>query len=229
MRFKEWVENFRSFQFWDPKILRNPDRGRHTMLGPSGEHLAPILNALRRKNPKGFNRLLRRIKKLFPTVSSISIEGGGDRGSQSIRIHEQNGRDVSFNSRQVSDGVLRLLAVTSLLYVERLPSVITFEEPENGVHPQLIREVVQILRELTQRKPPNDCQVFFTTHSPYVLDEFYDHPEQVFLVERGRPQEGTNITRLSEKKDLSIVRDTFEHSLGEAWVSGLLGATARGK
>ena len=229
LRFKDWVEKFRSFQFWDPKILRSPDRGRHTMLGPSGEHLAPILNALRRKNPNGFNRLLRRIKKLFPTVSSISIEGGGGWGWQSIRIHEQNGRDVTFNSQQVSDGVLRLLAVISLLYVERLPSVITFEEPENGVHPQLIREVVQILRELTQRKPSNDCQVFFTTHSPYVLDEFYDHPEQVFLVERGRPQEGTNITRLSEKKDLSIVRNTFEHSLGEAWVSGLLGATARVK
>ena len=81
------------------------------------------------------------------------------------------------------------------------------------------------------RKPPNQCQVFFTTHSPYVLDEFFDHPEQVFVVERGRPLEGATIMRLSERHQgkLKIVRETFEHSLGEAWVNGLLGATAGAK
>jgi predicted ATPase len=129
----------------------------------------------------------------------------------------------------MSDGVLRLLAVTSLLYLERIPSVITFEEPENGVHPQLIREVVQVLKELTLRKAPNVCQVFFTTHSPYVLDEFFDHPEQVFLVERGRPLQGATIKRLSQRPQLKIVRDAFEHSLGEAWVNGMIGATAGAK
>jgi predicted ATPase len=127
----------------------------------------------------------------------------------------------------MSDGVLRLLAVTSLLYVDRVPSLITFEEPENGVHPQLIREVVQILRELTQRKPPNRCQVFFSTHSPYVLDEFFDQPEQVYCMDRAGPLEGASILRLSENKQLKIARDTFKQSLGEAWTTGLL--TARGR
>jgi len=131
-----------------------------------------------------------------------------------------------FNSQQMSDGVLRLLAVTSLLYLDRIPSVITFEEPENGVHPQLIREVVQILRELTQRKPPNRCQVFMTTHSPYVLDEFYDHPEEVYCMDRPHPQAGATIVRLSDNKQLNIARNSFRQSLGEAWTSGLLGATA---
>jgi predicted ATPase len=144
-------------------------------------------------------------------------------------LHEANGQAEIFNSQQMSDGVLRLLAFTSLLYLDRIPSVITFEEPENRVHPQLIREVVQVLKELTLRKPPNQCQVFFTTHSPYVLDEFFDHPEQVFLVERGKPLEGATIRRLSDRPQLKIVRNAFEHSLGEAWVSGLLGATAGAK
>ncbi len=104
--------------------------------------------------------------------------------------------------------------------------MLTFEEPENGVHPQLIREVVQILRELTQRKPPNRCQVFLTTHSPYVLDEFHDHPEQAYCMDRPQPQAAATIVRLSENKQLNIVRDAFKQSLGEAWTSGLLGATA---
>lgn len=226
LRFRSWIESFRGFLLWDPKILRAPDRGKHDTLGPSGEHLAPLLARLRREKPEAYTKLVNRVKRLFPTVSDISVQGGRTWGWQTVRLHEANGQAVTFNSQQMSDGVLRLLAVTSLLYLDRIPAVITFEEPENGVHPQLIREVVQVLKELTLRKPPNQCQVFFTTHSPSVLDEFFDHPEQVFLVERGRPLEGATITRLSERPQLKIVREAFEHSLGEAWVSGLLGATA---
>jgi predicted ATPase len=229
LRFREWVESFRGFLLWDPKVLRTPDRGRHETLGPSGEHLAPLLARLKREKPDAFLKLVNRVKRLFPTVSDISVQGGRTWGWQTLRLHEANGQAVVFNSQQMSDGVLRLLAVTSLLYLDRIPAVVTFEEPENGVHPQLIREVVQVLKELTLRKAPNQCQVFFTTHSPYVLDEFLDRPEQVFLVERGKPLEGANITRLSERPQLKIVRNAFEHSLGEAWVNGLLGATAGAK
>jgi predicted ATPase len=229
LRFRAWIGTFRSFLLWDPKILRMPDRGKHDTLGPSGQHLAPLLARLRREKPDAYAKLVNRVKRLFPTVSDISVQGGGRWGWQTLRLHEANGQAVTFNSQQMSDGVLRLLAVTSLLYLDRIPAVVTFEEPENGVHPQLIREVVQVLRELTLRKPPNECQVFFTTHSPYVLDEFYEHPEEVFLVERGRPLEGATITRLQDRPQLTTLRKAFDHSLGEAWVTGLLGATAGAK
>ena len=147
-------------------------------------------------------------------------------GWRSFRLHESNCKEAVFNSQQMSDGVLRLLAVASLLYVDQVPSVVTFEEPENGVHPQLIREVVQILRDLTHRKPPNRCQIFLSTHSPYVLDEFWDYPEQVYCMERPQPQRGARVVRLSENKQLHLARETFEKSLGEAWVTGVIGATA---
>jgi predicted ATPase len=225
MRFREWIERFRSYLVWDPKVLRNPDRGKHGEIGQSGEHLASVLGHLKDKNREAFDKLVKRLRRLFPTLSDISVSGGGW-GWRTVRLHEGNGRSVVFNSHQMSDGVLRLLAVTSLLYLDRIPTVLTFEEPENGVHPQLIREVVQILRELTQRKPPNRCQVFMTTHSPYVLDEFFDHPEQVYCMDRPHPQAGASIIRLSENKQLKLARDTFKQSLGEAWTSGLLGATA---
>ena len=154
---------------------------------------------------------------------------GAGWGWQSIKFHEVkgNGAKITFNSQQMSDGVLRLLAVASLLYVDHPPRLLTFEEPENGVHPQLLREVVQILRELAQRHSPDRCQVFLTTHSPYVLDEFFDHPEEVYCMERPSLGAGTRIVRLSENKQLPIARDTFQNSLGEAWASGLIGAAAR--
>lgn len=226
LRFRKWVEGFRQYLIWDPKVLRNPDRGKHDEIGPSGEHLASVLGRLRDRNRPAFDRLVQRLKHLFPTVTDVSVSGRGGWGWRMIRLHEGNGKQIVFSSQQMSDGVLRLLAVTSLLYLDRIPSLITFEEPENGVHPQLIREIVQILRELTQRKPPNRCQVFLTTHSPSVLDEFFDYPQGVYCMDRREPQAGATIIRLSENKQLKLARDTFDKALGEAWTSGLIGATA---
>lgn len=226
LHFRRWVEQFRSYLIWDPKVLRCPDRGKQGELGPSGEHLAVLIGQMKDKRPDAFRRLVRRIRGLFPTVTDISVSGRGW-GWRSIRVHEGNGKEErAFNSQQMSDGVLRLLAITTLLHLERIPSLITLEEPENGMHPQLVREVVQILRELTQRKPPNQCQVFFASHSPYVLDEFYDYPEEVYCMDRAKPLAGASISRLSENRQIRVVRNAFAHSLGEAWASGLIGATA---
>jgi len=227
LRFREWVERLRYFLLWDPKVLRSPDRGKHEELGPSGEHLAPFLALLKQRHPQKFARLLARVRRLFPHVSDISVSGGKAWGWRTVRLHERDGKkQVVFNSQQMSDGVLRLLAVTSLLYQERSPPLIMFEEPEDGIHPQLIRELVQILRELTLRKPPNRSQVVFTTHSPYVLDEFYDHPEEVFVMARTHPQAGASVCQLSTASQLGQAKDTFTDSLGEAWFSGLIGGIA---
>ncbi|OJW08009.1 MAG: hypothetical protein BGO49_20685 [Planctomycetales bacterium 71-10] len=224
-RFRTWIEGFRSYLIWDPKVLRRLDRGKHPEMGASGEHLATLVGRLKDEHPEAFGRLVRRLRKLFPNLSDLSVSGRGW-GWREIRLHEGPDPEIVYNSRQMSDGILRLLAITSLLYLKDIPPLITLEEPENGVHPQLVREVIQIIRELTQRRPPNQCQVFLTTHSPYVLDEFFDHPEQVYCVDRPRPLAGATVTRLSEKREISIVRETFERSLGEAWTSGLIGSTA---
>ena len=203
----------RSYLIWDPKILRNPDRGKHTELGPSGEHLATLIGRLKDEKPDVFRRLVIRLRRLFPTLSDISVSGRGW-GWREIHLQEGHGGGAaSFNSRQMSDGVLRLLAITSLLYLDRMPSLITLEEPENGVHPQLAREVTQILREITHRNPPNQCQIFFTTHSPYVLDEFLDHPEQVYCFDRPGPLAGATIVRLSERRSFrSLGSHSNSHS-----------------
>ena len=214
LHFREWIENFRSYLIWDPKILRNPDRGKHTALGPSGEHLATLIGRLKDEKPDGFRRMVTRLRRLFPNLTDLSVSGRGW-GWREIRLHEGQKKDeVTFNSRQMSDGVLRLLAITALLYLDEIPPLITLEEPENGVHPQLVREAIQILRKVTQRKPPNECQVFFTTHSPYVLDEFLDHPEQVYCFDRPAPLAGATIVRLSDKKEVTIARRCFRAIAG---------------
>ncbi len=230
IRFREWVVQFRFFSIWDPKILRSTNRGKHDELGPNGEHLASILAQLKQKNPENFDRLLTRIKRVFPYIEDIALTGGKGWGWRMIQQHEvANGRNSKISSQQMSDGVLRLLAVASLLYLDNTPSVLMFEEPENGIHPQLLREVVAILRELTLRKPPHRCQVFFSTHSPYILDEFLDSPDEVFLMNRLPMNSGVSISQLGEMDKPQLARLIKHFSLGEAWYSGLIGGTTKGR
>jgi len=221
-RFARWVRRFRYFSTLDPKSMRNPDRGKYQFLGASGEHLAPVIANLKSHEPELFEKLVQRLRAFFPNLSDITFSGQGW-GWRSIRLHEKHGaKEYTLNNRQVSDGLLRLLAITSFLYSDPIPTIVMFEEPENGVHPHILREMVHVLKELTLRKTPNRTQVFFTTHSPYVLDEFKDHPEQVWVADHSYVKGGSRIVRLSDQSQLEKVKKSFE-SLGDAWFFNAIG------
>ncbi len=226
--FSSWIRRIRYFSILDPETLRLPDRGRHLFLGRSGEHLASILANFRKRHPGEFQVFLSRVRKFFPNLYDVSFSREGW-GWSAIRTHEKHdGGELVFNNRQVSDGMLRLLAITSFLYQDIIPTVLMLEEPENGVHPHFLRGIIQVLRELTLRKGQNKCQVFFTSHNPYVLDEFYDVPEQVWVMGVPGPKAGASIYRLSDKSQLNKLKETFG-TLGEAWFSSVLGGTPSAK
>lgn len=222
--FRDWVKGFRSFLLWDPQALRAPSRGEYDELGPAGEHLSAVISDMAETRPDDAKQLVGRLRRLFPMISGITVRPK-KWGWLELEMKEAG---HTLNSRQMSDGILRLLAVTSFAYSESLPTLLSLEEPENGVHPRLLSEVVAILGELTRRKTPHPCQVFFTSHSPYVIDEFVDSPEHVYLMAR-RGDEGAAVQRLSELPSLEAVRSTYEDSLGEAWFTGLLDVPPKGE
>jgi predicted ATPase len=223
LRFRDWVEHIRYFSMWDPKILRSTDRGKHDELGSNGEHLASLLALLKKHSPPRFDQLMERMKRMFPHIQDLGLTGGRGWGWKLIQQHEvSNGRNVALPSQHMSDGVLRILAICCLLYLENPPTIVMIEEPENGIHPRLLREAIGMLRELTLNKPPKDCQVFFTTHSPYVLDEFIFSPANVFVMDRKEHGRGAAIMKLSTDDQLARLQSGFE-SLGEAWFAGIIG------
>ncbi|MDR1283749.1 MAG: ATPase, partial [Opitutaceae bacterium] len=62
-------------------------------------------------------------------------------------------------------------------------------------------------------------QVIATTHSPYLLDLFREHPEEVVIAEKhGRE---AHFFRLSDRADLAEL--LAGASLGDLWYSGILG------
>ena len=228
LRFRSYLERFQSFLLWSPKDLRRPHQGLAERLGPSGEQLPGFWAFLNRKEPDKAAELLAMLQRIFPRIEAIHSTGRQAWGWHHLAISERFGKTlIQYPAEQASDGFLRMLAVFSLKYFSNSPKIITLEEPENGVHPQLISQVLDHLKSLADRKEPNKVQVFMTSHSPYVLNEFSDRPESVHIFEKGRQDNVPGIVRLKDRKQVTDAAEGLNRSLGDLWYSNLLGGGAR--
>ena len=81
-------------------------------------------------------------------------------------------------------GLLHLTAVAGA----KNDSLVAFDEVENQLHPHAIRSLIAAMR---QRADERDLTIVLTTHSPVVLNQFRDEPEQVFVLGHGDPAVGT--------------------------------------
>jgi predicted ATPase len=111
----------------------------------------------------------------------------------------------------------------TLAYLPEPPRFVGFEEPDRGIHPRLLRDVRDALYRLSypqnfgENRPP--VQVLATTHSPYFVDLFSDHPEEIVVADKVGHE--VRFTRLCDIPNFEeILRDAH---LGEAWYTGILG------
>jgi predicted ATPase len=112
----------------------------------------------------------------------------------------------------VSDGTLRLLALTLLAYLPKLEGIYLVEEPENGIHPRAVEIALQSLASVY------DAQVLMATHSPVVLS--LARPEQLLCFAR-TPEGETDVVLGSEHPRLQAWQR--ETDLGTLFASGILG------
>lgn len=191
-------------------------------LAPDGSNLAAVLTRHRDRQPAVYAELGREIVRLLPEFSALELTAlPGDRVEFGLRLAEGE----LLPAAELSQGILYLVAILVLAYDPDPPRVLCLEEIDRGVHPRLFREIRDALYRLSYpvaggagRRP---VQIIATTHSPYFLDLFREHPEEVILSQKvGR---AARFERLIDRPDLpELLR---EGSLGDMWYSGILGGT----
>ena len=167
-----------------------------------------MLHTLLTTRRREFNRVEELLRAAVPEVEELLTLVTGTSVRVAVR---ERGFEEPFGPEHLSDGTLRLLAFIKAL---ALPNpLVSFEEPENRVHPELLGALVELMRL-------SGKQVIVTTHSPSLLDHF--KPEEVYLVAKIEGE--TRIKRLSTMEDINVVKRFIDRGggLGEAWVSGLL-------
>jgi len=223
-KVKEWIDGINTYLLWYPEELKKASRGLTRDLGPSGQYLASVVGWLEKNQPEDFDNLKKELKRFYPELRDI-FTISSKFGWRYLYSREGREREFKFSSQQVSDGFLRILAIATFLYLPNPPTLLALEEPENGVHPQLLREIITLIRSIAYRRKPYPTQVFLTSHSPYVLDEFLDHLEEVYILNR----KGMDIKprKLSDIKKIDLAKEVFSNSLGELWYQGVIGGSAK--
>lgn len=195
-------------------------------LAPDGANLAGVLDRLRDQNPERFEALNQQLGRWIPEFDRILFETPGQ-GQRSIALRTREGKH-SIKAADLSQGTLIALALLTIAYLPEPPSIVCLEEPDHGLHPRLLRDVRDALYRLAypegaeEKREP--VQVIATTHNPYFLDLFREHPEEIVIAEKVG-MEG-KFSRLSDRADLEEI--LADAPLSEVWYSGVLGGVPSG-
>jgi len=172
----------REMQKWrflalEPSAMRKPDRFQtEPIVNANGGHLPAALRRLVReaerqdKDPEDvYASVANRLAALVP-ISSIQVDADEVRQLLTLQVRERTG--IALPAASLSDGTLRFLALSVLAEDPETGGVFCIEEPENGIHPAKMPEMVNLLRDLAvdvSEAPDKDNpfrQVIVATHSP---------------------------------------------------------------
>lgn len=218
---------------WSARNLALPtslDPGRRFRLEGNGFGLPTLLDDLLSDNRDNFSRLEQEFIEIFPHVSSIGLSqqpgfsAAVDRPDETLELKSSPGKQIVFRllnnkhdlpASQAAEGMLYILAYLALMHLPEPPRVLLIEEPENGIHPNRVHDIVRILRKLVERHPTT--QIVMTSHSPYLVDAF--QPEEVTWCHR---DSSTNDVRMDRLDTLPNVKQSLSvFSLGEIWTGEL--------
>ena len=217
---RDRLSSIRSYALQHQAMAQPSPREDGAELAANGGNLAAVLWHLRERSPGEYEAMTAEMLRIMPEFRTLELlERSGGKVEFSLRLAE-NG---IVPADELSQGMLYLMGMLALAFDPDPPCILCIEEVDRGVHPRTLREVRDALNRLSypqsyglSRRP---VQVVATSHSPYFIDLFRNHPEEVIIADKhGRE---ARFTRLVDRPDLpELLR---EGSLGEMWYSGILG------
>lgn len=205
------IRLYREWSFGRYTIPRLPQKADlpNDVLEADASNLGLVLNRLRR-DPQVKKHLLTALQALYKGIDDydVQIEGG------TVQVFFHEGK-FTVPATRLSDGTLRYLCLLAILCHPNPPPLICIEEPELGLHPDVLPTLADLLREASQR-----TQLIVTTHSDVLVDSMTDCPEAVLVAEKS--ETGTVLTRLDAAK-LKPWLDKYR--LGQLWTRGDIGGT----
>ncbi|MGA1990117.1 MAG: AAA family ATPase [Bryobacteraceae bacterium] len=204
------IRLYRGWYTGEQSVLRQPQR---TDLPPDflledASNLCLVLDNLELLGMQ--NVLVDRLREFHEPIASLHTIASG--GSIQLFLDERTLAD-RIPAARLSDGTLRYLCLLTILCHPSPPPLICIEEPEIGLHPDILPTIAELLVEASQR-----TQLIVTTHSEALVDALTDTPEAVVVCEK---EAGSTTMRRLDKGALKEWLDKY--SLGHLWRTGELG------
>lgn len=210
----EYVSRWHTSDFNPPLAKMLPAAGPQTHLGRFGENLANYVQYLEKEHPTRFQSVLDAISKQIPGLERVGYERTVD--DRLLLKFNERGYSDPFYAKSISDGTLKLFAYLLLLEDPDPAPLILIDEPENGLHHQVLGPLANAIRQ--KSNTPGGPQVIVATHANYFIDGL--HPREVFVVSKSKDG-GSTIHRASD--DLAV-QGMFDEGipLGSLWYSNHL-------
>ncbi|MBE7540721.1 MAG: AAA family ATPase [Opitutaceae bacterium] len=211
----------RRFELDHNAIAMAAPRRENQELKANGGNLAALVLRWKEEHPAIFAAWATQVLRVFPEYDDIAIHDvSGNDLALGMRI---TGERTRVPAQDLSQGTLYAMVIFALAVDPSPPSIVCIEELDRGLHPRILREIQDAMYSLSHpasqglgREP---VQVLATSHSPYLLDLYRDHVEEVILTEKIGT--AAHFKKLTERKDLSELLEGA--SLGDLWFTGILG------
>jgi len=211
-RLAEILSSIRIYRDWSlgrytPPRLPQPADLPNLCLEENARNLGLVLNRLK-SDIKSKEKLIEMFKAVYDEAQDfgVMIEGG------TVQIFVQEER-FNVPATRLSDGTLRYLCLLAILCDPTPPPLVCIDEPELGLHPDLINHIADALRFASQK-----TQLIVTTHSTALVDAFTDDPETILVCEK---LDGCSHMKRLDKEQLAPWLEKYR--LGALWTSGEIG------
>jgi len=204
------IRLYRNWVFGPDAGLRQPPRADDpsTFLTERGDNLPLLLSKLRGDSRQQF---VESLQQLYDGIVDFQVEVGGGRAE--LFVVEQGAGERYVPASRLSDGTLRYMALAAILLDPEPPPLVVIEEPELGLHPDVVLGIGELLIQASER-----TQLVVTTHSRVLINALEDHASSVVVCEKRDGQ--TQMKRLYPER---LEEWLEQYSLGYLWSIGELG------
>ncbi len=200
-------------------IRQGNQTDRSARLADDGWNLVNTFASLGRDQESAAARIFASLVPHFSDVDVKPVQGG----NLGFFFRDRWNPAVEYRPEQVSDGTMLVLAYVTILHQQNAPDLLAIEEPERGLHPYLIRDLVALLRKLaTGELGKKPTQVLLATHSAELLNVV--EPHEVRFMQRSSTDGSVEIRKAPlDSPDWAKAFAAYDESLRGMWLSGGLG------
>lgn len=194
----------------DPNLAREPDDiTSDVVLDKYASNITTVLANIEKINPNAVSEIIETMQLLVPSLENIKTQKEKLINKMVATFKEEGSRDT-FPARLVSDGTIYALSILAIIYSNN-DGIVMIEEPERGLHPKAISELVEFFREKSINFP-----IFINTHNEAILKKAL--PQEVFIVSK---KDGK--TELFNVLNRYPNYDYKEMDINEMWLSNMFG------
>ena len=133
-----------------------------------------LLSKLRGDRRQAF---VKSLQQLYDGIEDFQVEVGGGRAD--VFLVERDSGTRYIPASRISDGTLRYMMLAAILLDPDPPPPVVIEEPELGMHPDVILGIGRMLVKASER-----TQLVVTTHSRGLIEALNDWPSSVVVCDK---------------------------------------------